>query len=68
MREQVEPNGGNARGHGDALFIDQRRQGLAIAHFVAGHHQLRPCNRTGIGITPGVNVEHRHDWQHHIPR
>ena len=62
MREQVKPNSGDTRGHRDAFFVDKRCQRGSVTHFVTGHHHLGARYRAGVGVTPGVNVEHRHDW------
>ena len=61
MREEVEPYRGHPRRHGDAFLINQCRQGFTIPHFVTGHHQLGASNRTGVGISPGVDMKHGHD-------
>ena len=66
VREQIEPNGGHPRRHRHAFFVDERCECGSVTHFIAGHHHLGACCGAGIGIAPGVDVEHRHDRQHHV--
>ena len=66
MIKKVKPHGGHAGRQRHALFIDECRQSRAIPHLVAGHDHLAARDGAGIGVAPGVDVEHGHDGHDHI--
>ena len=67
MLQQPEPDRRHRRRHGDALAFQQLVQ-RGTVELRAGHDQLRPGHRRGIGQRPAIGVEQRHHRHHRVAR
>jgi hypothetical protein len=59
---QHQPDRRHAKRQGDA-FVAHQFVDAAPVERRSRHHQPRAAHRAGVGHSPGVDVEHRHDQQ-----
>ena len=63
--EDPHPDRRHAGRDRDALLLEVVEQRLGIEER-AGEDDLRPDHQAGVGVAPGVGVEHRHDRQQRL--